>query len=145
MQSLMLTVVLGGAVAAVLDIGMAAMINKVDMRRVLRFIASGMLGHRAMTAAAAPYVGFVLQVSMGILITTIYAISSFWVPALSSRWMLGGLAYGVAIFFVMTYVVVPMSAAPRRPPTSLDVHGKEMLAMLVFGLIVAHSVHLATR
>jgi len=80
----------------------------------------------------------------GIFIAAIYAVASLWIPLLASMWMMGGLAYGIAIFFVMTYVVVPLSAAPRRPPASLGKHSKDMLAMLGFGLIVAYAVYTAT-
>ncbi|MGO4568626.1 hypothetical protein AB4Z52_27130 [Rhizobium sp. 2YAF20] len=144
MQSLTMAVIIGGAVAGILDIGAAAAINRVDPKRILRIVASGILGHGAMTGADAPYLGFFLQVAMGIFIAAIYAVASLWIPLLASMWMMGGLAYGIAIFFVMTYVVVPLSAAPRRPPALLSKHSKDMLAMLGFGLIVAYAVYIAT-
>ena len=144
MQSLTLAAIIGGAVAGILDIAAAAAINRVDPTRILRVVASGILGHGAMTGADAPYLGFILQVAMGIIIAAIYAVASLWIPPLASIWVVGGLAYGVAIFFVMTYIVVPLSAAPKRPPASLEKLAKDMLTMLGFGLIVAYAVHLAT-
>jgi hypothetical protein len=144
MQSLTVAVIIGGAVAGILDIGAAATINRVGPTRILRVVASGILGHGAMTGADSPYLGFILQVAMGIAIAAIYAVAGLWIPPLMSMWIAGGLAYGVAIFFVMTYIVVPLSAAPRRPPASLGKLAKDMLAMLGFGLIVAYAVHIAT-
>ncbi|MFZ0869604.1 MAG: hypothetical protein WAM90_02635, partial [Rhodanobacter sp.] len=47
-------------------------------------------------------------------------------------------AYGVVVFFVMNYVVRPLSAA--WPKTHFTPAGfvENMLAMLLFGLIVAY-------
>ena len=45
---------------------------------------------------------------------------------------------------VMTYVVVPISAAPSRPPPGISKITKDLVAMLGFGLIVAFAVHRAS-
>ena len=49
----------------------------------------------------------------------------------------GGLAYGVVIFFVMNYVVVPLSAWKHHARFSTYKFAANMAAMLLFGLIVA--------
>lgn len=50
---------------------------------------------------------------MSIVIAAIYGLASL---CLSMRmWIATGLTYGVCVFVVMTYVVVPLSAAPSRP------------------------------
>jgi hypothetical protein len=59
-------------------------------------------------------------------------------------WIATGLAYGVGVFVVMTYVVVPLSAAPSRPPPGISKITKDLLAMIGFGLIVAFAVHRAS-
>ena len=46
---------------------------------------------------------------MGVLIAAIYVLSAKNVPGLLRRWILEWLTYGVIIFFVMNYVVVPLS------------------------------------
>lgn len=60
--------------------------------------------------------------------------------------MRGGLVYGVALFIVMNYLVVPLSAAWPPHPFTLrglthrfppDKFVYNLLAMLLFGLIVA--------
>jgi hypothetical protein len=58
-------------------------------------------------------------------------------PALRRRWLAGGLAYGVVIFFVMNYVVVPLSAWKHHPHFSAYKFAANMAAMLLFGVIVA--------
>jgi hypothetical protein len=59
-------------------------------------------------------------------------------------WIPAGLAYGVGIYVVMTYVVMPLSAAPKGSPPGLAKIGKDLLAMLGFGLIIAYAVHVAS-
>ena len=65
------------------------------------------------TGAAA--LGFVLQVFMGGLIGVIYGFAATKLPPLIGRWIPFGIAYGVGIFIVMNYVVVPLSAVGKAP------------------------------
>jgi uncharacterized membrane protein YagU involved in acid resistance len=60
-------------------------------------------------------------------------------PALARRWVLNGALYGVAVFIVMNFVVVPLSMAPLRPGWAQSAESvvKNLIAMLVFGWIVA--------
>jgi hypothetical protein len=44
----------------------------------------------------------------------------------------------------MTYVVLPLSAAPSRPPAGISKIAKDVLAMLGFGLIIAYAVYRAS-
>jgi len=83
------------------------------------------------------FAGLLLQWVMSLFIAAIYVIASAWLPALKRRWIAGGLAYGVGIFFVMNYVVVPLSAVHRVPHFTVQTFVENMLAMLLFGLIVA--------
>ena len=111
---------------------------------ILRGIASGLLGSNALNGGAlASAWGFVLQLAMSIVIAAIYGLASLWLPILVRMWIGTGLAYGVSIFVVMTYVVVPLSAAPSHPLPGISKIAEDLLAMLGFGLIVAYSVHRA--
>jgi hypothetical protein len=42
---------------------------------------------------------------------TVYVLMSRVIPALRKQWVVGGIAFGVAAYFVMTWFVVPMSNA----------------------------------
>ena len=88
--------------------------------------------------------GFLLQLAMSVVIAAIYGLASLWLPILAMMWITTGLAYGVGVFVVMTYVVVPISAAPSRPPPGISKIAKDLVAMLGFGLIVAFAVHRAS-
>ncbi len=58
-------------------------------------------------------------------------------PAFIMHAIAGGLIYGVVIFFVMNYVVVPLSAWKSMPHFTALKFAENMAAMLLFGLIVA--------
>jgi hypothetical protein len=135
----------GGALAATLDIGAAAAINRKNPAVILRVIASGLRGAIALDGGApASILGLVLQLAMGIVIAAVYGIASIWMPLLPRMWIIGGLVYGVGVFAVMTYVILPLSAAPSRPPPGIVKVTLDVLAMLAFGLIIAYAVHLTS-
>lgn len=90
---------------------------------ILHSIASGLLGPDAarsgglLTAA----LGFFLHFLIAFLIVSIYFLASRKIPILRSRPVICGLAYGVVAYFVMAYVVVPMSNARSGGPFVLPV------------------------
>ena len=137
-STIIVAIVVGGLVAGVLDIGAAALINGVDPLLICRAIARGVLGKAAMQGGArATALGFALQGLMSVIIAAVYGGASHWLPMLSRQWLAFGLVYGVGVFFVMNYVVVPLSAVRKIPHFTVLSFSENMLAMLVFGLIVA--------
>lgn len=144
----------GGWVAGTLDIGAAALINHLGPTIILRSIASGLLGAASFTGGAySAALGLLLQWAMSILIASIYFLATRRLPLLRRRWWLGGLLAGFVIELVMVYLVVPLSAAPFRMKLSLHdfiahFHAgsflENLLAMLVFGLIIAYAASLVS-
>jgi uncharacterized membrane protein YagU involved in acid resistance len=131
-------IVLGGLIAGTLDIGAAALINGKSPLVILLLIASGLLGKSSFQGGLpAVLLGLVLQWLMSLLIAAIYVLVSNRIPELKQHWIPGGLAYGVGIFLVMNYVVVPLSAIGRVPQFTLRTFGGNLLAMLGFGLLIA--------
>jgi uncharacterized membrane protein YagU involved in acid resistance len=138
-HSALTAIVLGGFTAGTIDIGSACLINMLGPIVILHSIASGLLG-KASFAGGLPTatLGLVLQWAMSIAIAAIYVLASRELPVLVRRWIPGGLAYGVAIYVVMTFVVVPLSAAPfGHRPLVAEKAVENLVAMLLFGLIVA--------
>jgi hypothetical protein len=128
----------GGLVAATIDIGSACLINQRSIPFILHAIAGGLLAERSFSGGAATAaLGFVLQELMGILIAAIYVYASRRLPALRQRWFVFGIAYGVVIFTVMNYIVVPLSAWHHFPQFAATKFVANLGAMLLFGLIVA--------
>jgi hypothetical protein len=137
-RSVLTAILLGGFVAGTIDIGAAMLISGKSVAFILQFIASGLIGKAAFQGGAATVVlGALLQWAMSLIIAAIFVLASLRFPILRKRWIVAGLAYGVPVYFVMTYVVVPLSAVGGGWHFSLPSFVKNLLAMLVFGLIVA--------
>lgn len=80
---------------------------------ILHSIAAGLLGPADARAGgvATAILGFALHFAIAFIIVTVYVVASRYLPVLRSRYVLCGLSYGVVAYFVMTYVVVPLSNA----------------------------------
>jgi uncharacterized membrane protein YagU involved in acid resistance len=129
---------LGGVVAATIDIGAASLISGRSPAFIMQAIAGGLLGKASFDGGIATMIlGAALQEAMGVLIATIYVVALKTFPGLLQRWILSGLSYGVIVFFVMNYVVVPLSAWKSAPHFTSVKFAENMAAMLLFGLIVA--------
>jgi len=127
-----------GLIAGTIDIGAAALINSVNLEIILHNIAGGVLGRAALSGGwPTALLGLLLQWAMSIVIAAIYIVTAGRLRALSRGWVACGLAYGIVIFLVMNYVVVPLSAWHRTPHFTTARLIGNVLAMLVFGLIVA--------
>jgi len=138
-HSALTAIFLGGFIAGTIDIFAASLINHINLIVVLHSIASGLLGKNSFYGGwSTAAIGVALQWAMALIIAAIYVLASRSIPALVRHWVWGGLAYGVGIYFVMNFVVVPLSAAPfRNHPLVVPKAAEDMLAMLLFGLIVA--------
>jgi hypothetical protein len=135
-------ILVGGLIAGVLDIAYAIIssaVRGVTPETLLQSVASGLLGQSAYeggTATAA--LGAVLHFAMMFLIAAIFVGVRRHGPAIvrQNPYLVGPL-FGVAIYFVMNRVVVPLSAVPMRQPyvpitfLSLAVH------MFFIGLVIA--------
>ena len=89
--------------------------------------------------------GAVVQNLMGLIIAAVYVLASLRLPVLRRRWLTLGLAYGVVVYFVMNYVVLPLSAIGRATEFEPVSFAKNMAAMLVFGVIVAAASRIVDR
>lgn len=85
--------------------------------------------------------GLLLQWGMSILIAAFFTLAASRWPVLARRWILWGTLYGIVVFFVMNYVVVPLSAAPFKSTHPLSWFLENGLAMLVFGWIIAYTAN----
>jgi uncharacterized membrane protein YagU involved in acid resistance len=133
-----IAILLGGLIAGTLDIGAAALINARSPLVILLVIASGLLGKASFQGGLpAVILGLVLQWLMSLIIAAIYVLVSNRIPELKQHWIAGGLAYGVAVFVVMNYIVVPFSEIGRMPQFTAATFGGNLLAMLGFGLLIA--------
>lgn len=131
-------IVLAGIAAGTIDIGAASLISGYDPLFISRFIAGGVLGKSALSGGLeTAALGVALQWAMSMIIAALFVAASRVLPVLREHWLLGGIAYGVPVYFVMEYVVVPLSAWHRSPKFAAVPFAENMAAMMVFGVIVA--------
>ena len=80
---------------------------------ILHSIASGVLGPSAARSGGVPaaLLGLLLHFLIAFIIAAIYVAASRRWRVLATHYIICGLFYGVAAYFVMTYVVVPLSNA----------------------------------
>src|SRR5262245_53537365 len=128
----------GCLVACTIDICAASLINWLSPTFICKLAAGGLLGKAALEGGndVAAFV-MILQWIESCIIGAVYVSAADWLPMLKRQWLWFGLAYGVGIFFVMNYVVVPLSAWHRFPHMAWDKFAENMAAMLLFGVIVA--------
>jgi hypothetical protein len=131
-------ILLGGLLAGAIDIGAASLISGRSLGSIMQVIAGGLLAKASFEGGIRTMLlGFLLQELMGMLIATVYVLVAKALPALTRRWIVSGLGYGVIVFFVMNYAILPLSAWKSIPHFTALKFSENMLAMLLFGLIVA--------
>jgi len=114
----MKSVIIGGLVVGVLDLVDAIVFfglrNGVPPARIFQSIAAGVQG-RAAFAGGVPSaaLGICLHFFIAFVIVAVYFAASRFLPVLTRRWMVCGIIYGVAAFFFMNDVVIPLSATTR--------------------------------
>ena len=143
------TIVLGGLLAGTLDAmdGVVAFgFNGMNPIQVLQYIASGLLGapsfHGGFKTAA---LGAVLHYFISFAVAAVYYTASLKLPVLHLRPVKWGLTYGVAVFLVMNYVVLPLSAVPKSP-FSLPLFLNGVIGHAVFvGLAIAWFAHRSAK
>ena len=142
------TIARAGVVAGILDGLDAAIVLGVfgvGVKRVFQYIASGVLGPASFQGgwlAAALGVAFHFIVAIGA--ATTYYLLSRWFSILIRKPIFCGPIFGLGVFVVMRYVVIPLSAVPKPRPlvgwglvNQLIAH--TVLVGLSIGLIVARA------
>jgi hypothetical protein len=109
---------LGGLVVGTLDILDAFVFfwlrSGVRPARILHSISAGLLGREAAIAggAATAALGLALHFLIAFTVVAAAVLAAVRVPALARRPLVTGPLYGLAVYAVMNYIVIPLSAAP---------------------------------
>ena len=132
------TVVTAGAISGSLDISAAfirAGLSGISPARVLRFIASGLLGPQAFTGgAAAAACGALAHFTIAFTASLVFYLASRRLSFLADRPIISGALYGIAVWAVMNMVVVPLSAVPHRGQSAEDVIIGAVILIFCIGL-----------
>jgi hypothetical protein len=139
-------ILVGGGIAATLDLTYAIVYSSfrgVPAVRVMQSVASGLLGQSAYDGGAGTAVlGVCLHYLMAFLIAAIFYFASRRLSFMTKRAVISGLLYGICVYVVMNFVVLPLSAFPTPMTfTPVRVLINVVAHMVLFGLPIA----LATR
>ena len=137
-RAVLRTIIIAGFTAGTIDIAAACLINMRSLMVILQAIASGLLGRASFQGGAfAAVLGLILQWAMSCLIAAIYVLVVRRMALLRRNWIASGVAFGCIVFIVMNYVVVPLSAVDHAPRFTAATFAENLLAMVLFGLIIA--------
>jgi len=113
--------VLGGTAAGLLDhmSALASLVpNGVSATHIQQYVASGVVGPAAAFAGGwlTSALGVCVHFSLTTLMAGTFVLAAERFPVLLRQPWCSGPAYGVLIYFVMSYIAVPLSAAPGWKP-----------------------------
>jgi hypothetical protein len=103
--------------------------------RIFQGIAAGVLGPAAFRGGAATaLLGLFLHFTIAFAIVSIYVGASRWMPALRRHPFLWGPVYGIAVYFLMNLVVIPLSAIGATRFTTFGVVNGLLIHAIGVGL-----------
>jgi len=115
----------GGLIAGTLDLTYIISfyaLRGVGFQTIPHAIASGLLGVKSFDGGwPTAILGIALEYLITFVATLVYYIASRKLTFLVGNAVLWGVLYGVAIYFFMHYIVVPLSAAPKFQHTLITV------------------------
>jgi hypothetical protein len=142
-------VLVGGLTVGLLD-GVDAIVffglRGVPPLQIMQSIASGLLGPGAFQGGiATAALGTLLHFGIALAVVVAYYVASRRLPALTRRPIVFGPLYGLVVYGVMNFVVLPLSAAVTGPRTLPVVVNGLLIHALGVGLPSAMFARAATR
>jgi len=127
----LLAVLWAGLACGVLDITAAFIVYGFFGAKpipLLQGIASGLLGPEAFDGGlATALLGLLCHFVIAYGAATVFFVASRAIPFLTQNAVVSGALYGVAVYFFMNRIVVPLSAAAKRPFS---------LKLMIIGVII---------
>jgi uncharacterized membrane protein YagU involved in acid resistance len=138
------TILIGGALAGIGD-GLDAVVyynlaSGVAPARLFQHIASGLLGAESFSGGwPTTLLGVVLHFTIAIGAAAVFYGACQAIPALWKYPWVSGPAYGLVVYAVMHYIVVPMSAVAARkaPMSGMELVDQLLSHMFLVGLPIA--------
>jgi hypothetical protein len=114
----------------------------IPAQRVWQTVASGLLGPRALEQGwRSAIFGLALHFVISFIIATIYVLASQRLPFLLRHPLTAGALYGIAVYCVMNYIVLPLSRRAKRP---FNLHFA-LTQLVIHICIVGWSIALSAR
>jgi hypothetical protein len=142
-------VLAAGLVAGAFDITFAFIFygqQGASPARILRTIASGVLGHDALTAGSwVVALGAALHFFIAVCAAFVYWLASGKLTVLIRRPFLCGGLFGVAMYLFMHCVVLPLSQIGFHMPSVHNIVGELFSHIFLFGMVIAVGAARAAR
>jgi hypothetical protein len=138
------TILLAGLIAGVLDITATSVLfvlQGLSLERLYQVVASGVLGQAAFAGGKkTAAIGLCFHFAIALIFAAAYFMISRDLRILVERPAIYGALYGALVHIVMSWIVVPMSAAPKRE-FSLKAFSIQLLIHICFvGLPIALTI-----
>jgi hypothetical protein len=144
-QAILLATLVCGTLDAVAAVTQAATLG-MNPQRVFQGVASGLLGpgsfERGWNSGA---LGVALHFVIACIISTIYVLASLHLPFLLRHPLIAGGLYGIAVFVVMFFIVLPLSRRPKRPFNLKFAATQLLIHVFIIGWSIALSAHYILR
>lgn len=137
----LLPVLVGGLAVAAGDVTLAMSLwfswTPAGVERLFQTIAVGVLGKASFDGGiGSALLGALLHVTMATTFVLVYTVASRRAPRLLERPVRNGALYGLLLYVVMNFVVMPLSRVGRSPSFEHpDWIGISVLGHLVFGMV----------
>jgi uncharacterized membrane protein YagU involved in acid resistance len=140
-------VLLAGLAAGVGDTLLAIGMHRVSPTLIYRSVASGLVGREAAIRGGLPMaaLGMLLHFFIATTAAAVYIAASSRLRLLVERAVPCGLAFGVAVYFFMKQIVVPLSAARPIAFTWTALVGHALLVGLPIALVARRSLGKASQ
>jgi len=145
LQAIGLATLLCGILDAAAATTQAATLN-ISPQRVFQGVASGLLGPRSFEGGwRTGIVGLVLHFLIAFIISTIYVLAALHLPFLLDRPLLAGALFGIVVFMVMNFIVLPLSRRPKRPFNLKFAATQLVIHIVIVGWSIAFSARHVLR
>jgi hypothetical protein len=132
-------IIVSGIVAGILDcISAVVFLGKMDFAGVWKYVASGYFGKSAFSGGNEMVVyGLLFHFCIAIFWATVFYFLVSKIKFFTTYIIVGGLLYGIMIWFVMNLVVLPFTNIPQSPITAIGAIKNIAILMLCVGLPIS--------
>jgi hypothetical protein len=105
---------------------------------VLQTVASGPLGDEIASSSAGAPLGLLVHFAIMAVMVAVYVIAASRIPALNRYWWIAGPLYGVALWTLMYWIVMPLRWDSYQTPSELGAIARQLFSHCVLtGLPIA--------
>ena len=129
----------GGLVGGAADLWVACTLSGLPLLTIGKAVARGWFGReKAMSGGLeVSWIGLASHFAIVLVFAAVYVAASLRQPVLRRLWFVLGPLYGAAIFCVMRFVVLPLSAAGYSMPKPPDLYWEVAGHLFLVGLPIA--------